>query len=101
MVDTGLHALRWSRQQATDYMVDATAMPRPRVQREIDRYCIVPGQACSYAIGYAEWVRLREESRRRAGPRFDLRAFHDVLLQGRMPLVVLERVLTTTPAVTT
>jgi uncharacterized protein (DUF885 family) len=101
VVDTGLHAQRWSRSQATDYMVDATAMPRPRVQREIDRYCVSPGQACSYAIGYAEWVRVREESRRRAGHRFDLRAFHDVLLQGRMPLLVLERVLTTTPAVAT
>jgi uncharacterized protein (DUF885 family) len=101
VVDTGLHAQRWSRRQATDYMVDATAMPRPRVQREIDRYCVWPGQACSYAIGYAEWVRLRDESRQRAGHRFDLRAFHDVLLQGRMPLVVLERVLTTTPAVAT
>jgi uncharacterized protein (DUF885 family) len=93
VVDTGLHAKRWSRQQATDYMVQATAMPRPRVQREIDRYCVWPGQACSYAIGYAEWVRLREMARQRAGTRFDVRAFHDVLLQGRMPLVVLERVL--------
>lgn len=93
VVDTGLHARRWSRQQATDYMVDATALPRPRVQREIDRYCVWPGQACSYAIGYAEWVRLRDAAKRRAGMRFDLRAFHDVLLQGRMPLVVLERVI--------
>jgi uncharacterized protein (DUF885 family) len=93
VVDTGLHAKRWSRERATDYMVDATAMPRPRVQREIDRYCVWPGQACSYAIGYAEWVRLREQAQQRAGARFDLRAFHDVLLQGRMPLVVLDRVL--------
>jgi uncharacterized protein (DUF885 family) len=92
VVDTGLHAKRWSRQQATDFMVDATAMARPRVQREIDRYCVWPGQACSYAMGHAEWVRLREEAKHRAGNRFDLRAFHDVLLQGRMPLVVLERV---------
>ena len=68
-------------------------------QREIDRYCVWPGQACSYAIGYAEWVRLREAARRRAGSRFDLRAFHDVLLQGRMPLVVLERVIESTTAV--
>jgi uncharacterized protein (DUF885 family) len=96
VVDTGLHELRWSRQQATDYMVAATAMPRPRVQREIDRYCVLPGQACSYAIGYGEWVRLRDVAKQRAGSRFDLRAFHDVLLQGRMPLVVLERVLATT-----
>jgi uncharacterized protein (DUF885 family) len=99
VVDTGLHAQRWSRQRATDYMVDVTAMSRPRVQREIDRYCIWPGQACSYAIGYAEWVRLRDAEKRRAGNRFDLREFHDVLLQGRMPLVVLERILAERPAV--
>jgi uncharacterized protein (DUF885 family) len=78
-------------------MVDATAIARPRVQREIDRYCVWPGQACSYMIGYAEWTRLRDEAQRRAGARFDLRAFHDVLLQGRMPLVVLDRVVKTLP----
>jgi uncharacterized protein (DUF885 family) len=92
VVDTGLHALRWTRGRAIDYMVDATAIARPRVQREIDRYCVWPGQACSYLIGYSEWTRLRDQAHRRAGSRFDLRAFHDVLRQGRMPLVVLERV---------
>lgn len=96
-VDTGLHAKRWSRERATNYMVDATAIARPRVQREIDRYCVWPGQACSYMIGYAEWTRLRDEAQRRAGARFDIRAFHDVLLQGRMPLVVLDRVVKTLP----
>jgi uncharacterized protein (DUF885 family) len=73
-------------------MVGATAIARPRVQREIDRYCVWPGQACSYLIGYAEWTRLREQARHRAGSHFDLRAFHDVLREGRMPLVVLDRV---------
>lgn len=97
VVDTGLHAKRWSRERATHYMVDATAIPRPRVQREIDRYCVLPGQACSYAIGHAEWVRFREQAKQRAGARFDLAAFHDVLLQGRMPLVVLDRVLQAWP----
>lgn len=95
VVDTGLHFKRWSRAQATDYMVDQTGMPRARVQREIDRYCIWPGQACSYKIGHVEWVRLREDAKKRAGARFDLKTFHDVLLQGPMPLVVLEQTLAT------
>jgi uncharacterized protein (DUF885 family) len=95
VVDTGLHFKRWSRAQATDYMVSQTGMPRARVQREIDRYCVWPGQACSYKIGHVEWVRLREEAKRRTGARFDLQTFHDVLLQGPMPLVVLEQTLST------
>ena len=95
VVDTGLHFKRWSRAQAVDYMVSQTGMPRARVQREIDRYCIWPGQACSYKIGHVEWVRLREAAKARAGKRFDLKAFHDVLLQGPMPLVVLEQTLAT------
>ena len=97
VVDTGIHAKRWSREAAIDYMVQNTAIARPRVQREIDRYCVWPGQACSYLIGHAEWVRLRDEAKRRAGAQFDIRAFHDVLLQGRMPLVVLERVVRALP----
>jgi uncharacterized protein (DUF885 family) len=92
VVDTGMHAWRWSRAKATDYMVETTGMPRARVQREIDRYCIWPGQACSYKIGHTEWVRLREEAKVRAGARFDLKTFHDILRQGGMPLVVLQSV---------
>jgi uncharacterized protein (DUF885 family) len=68
-------------------------MPRTRVQREIDRYCIWPGQACSYKIGHTEWVRLRAAAKTRTGASFDLKTFHEVLRQGSMPLVVLERVL--------
>ncbi len=96
VVDTGMHAKRWTRQKATDYMVEMTGMPRGRVQREIDRYCIWPGQACAYKIGHTEWVRLREEAKARAGARFDLKTFHDVLRGGSMPLVVLERVVKAT-----
>lgn len=92
VVDTGMHAKRWSRAKATDYMVETTGMPRPRVQREIDRYCIWPGQACSYKIGHTEWVRLREEAKARSGAKFDLKVFHDILRQGGMPLVVLQSV---------
>ena len=96
VVDTGMHAGRWTREKATDYMVDTTGMPRNRVQREIDRYCIWPGQACSYKIGHTEWVRLREEAKVRAGAKFDLKTFHDVLRQGAMPLVVLQDVVEAT-----
>jgi uncharacterized protein (DUF885 family) len=92
VVDTGIHAERWSRERATDYMVSATALPRARAQSEIDRYCIWPGQACSYKIGQSEWLRLRAAAKKRAGARFDLKAFHEVLLRGPMPLVVLEEV---------
>jgi uncharacterized protein (DUF885 family) len=92
VVDTGMHAMKWSREKATDYMVEMTGMPRTRVQREIDRYCIWPGQACSYKIGHTEWVRIREEAKARAGAKFDLKVFHDVLRNGGMPLVVLEQV---------
>jgi len=73
-------------------MVSATALPRARAQSEIDRYCIWPGQACSYKIGQSEWLRLRAAAKKRAGARFDLKAFHEVLLRGPMPLVVLEEV---------
>ncbi|CAN7572349.1 DUF885 family protein [Phenylobacterium sp. LjRoot219] len=91
VVDTGMHAKRWSRAQATDYMVEKTGYARSRVQREIDRYAVWPGQACAYKIGHTEWVRLREEAKARAGAKFDLKTFHDVLLRGASPLVVLER----------
>ncbi|RAK65005.1 DUF885 domain-containing protein [Phenylobacterium kunshanense] len=96
VVDSGLHAKRWSREKATNYMVEATGRPRGGMQREIDRYCIWPGQACSYKVGHNEFVRLREEARRRQGERFDIRQFHEVLKAGSLPLVVLERVLKTT-----
>lgn len=92
VVDTGMHAKRWSRERATDYMVEKTGFVRSRAQREIDRYAIWPGQACSYKIGHTEWVRLREEAKARAGAKFDLKTFHDVLRRGSMPLVVLERI---------
>lgn len=92
VVDTGMHAKRWSREQATDYMVAKTGYAPSRVQREIDRYAVWPGQACAYKIGHTEWVRLREEAKARAGTKFDLKTFHDVLRRGASPLVVLERI---------
>ncbi len=92
VVDSGIHAKRWSREQATDYFIRTTGIARGRSQSEIDRYTVWPGQATSYKIGHTTWVRLREEAKNRLGERFDLRDFHQVLLQGAMPLTILERV---------
>ena len=91
VVDTGIHAKRWSREQATDYMVQTTGYARPRSQREVERYCTMIGQACSYKVGHTAWTRARAEAQRTLGDRFDLKRFHDVLLEGAMPLSILER----------
>jgi uncharacterized protein (DUF885 family) len=93
VVDTGLHREHWSRERATDYFVSVTALPRGRAQREIDRYCVWPGQACSYKLGHTEWVRLRNLVNAHANGQFALDKFHDVLREGPMPLVLLEQVL--------
>lgn len=92
VVDSGMHVKRWSREQATDYLMATTGIARGRSQGEIDRYTIRPGQACSYKIGHTVWTRLRDEVKARQGDRFDLKRFHDVLSLGAMPLSVLERV---------
>jgi len=91
VVDTGIHHQRWSRAQATDYMVRNTGFPVPRTQREIDRYCASPGQACSYKVGHTVWTRLRSEAQSALGSRFDLRQFHQILLKGALPLTILEQ----------
>ncbi|MEN5062230.1 DUF885 domain-containing protein [Luteimonas sp. TWI1416] len=83
VVDTGLHAMRWTRQQAIDYGIPPS---------EVDRYVVMPGQATSYMIGQLEIVRLRDKARTALGDRFDPRAFHNrVLLTGVVPLDLLER----------
>lgn len=92
VVDSGMHAKRWSREKATDYLIATTGIARGRSQGEIDRYTVWPGQACSYKIGHTVWVRLRDEAKRRSGAAWDPRAFHDVLTLGAMPLTVLEKV---------
>ncbi|MBB4153946.1 uncharacterized protein (DUF885 family) [Sphingomonas jinjuensis] len=92
VVDSGMHAKRWSREKATDYLIATTGIARGRSQGEIDRYTVWPGQACSYKIGHTVWVRLRDEAKKKAGARWDPKAFHRVLAMGAMPLSVLERV---------
>ena len=91
VIDTGIHAKRWSREQATDYMVATTGFARPRSQREIERYCTQMGQACSYKVGHIAWTRARAEAQQTLGPRFDIKQFHEVLREGAMPLSILER----------
>jgi uncharacterized protein (DUF885 family) len=90
VVDPGLHVLGWSRQRAIDYMLQNVARSRAQVELEVDRYIIMPGQATSYMIGQLEILRLRERARAALGPRFDLRAFHDrVLEDGALTLPML------------
>jgi uncharacterized protein (DUF885 family) len=92
VVDTGLHHKRWSREQAIRYMVENSARPEGSAIREIERYVVWPGQACSYKLGEIVISRLRAESEQKQGQRFDIKRFHDVVLRGgSMPLTVLER----------
>ncbi|MBB4682824.1 DUF885 domain-containing protein [Amycolatopsis jiangsuensis] len=87
VVDTGMHALGWSRQQAVDYLVEHTPMVRLEIEAEIDRYAANPGQALGYMVGRLEIERVRGEAERALGDRFDLREFHDVVLShGALPL---------------
>jgi uncharacterized protein (DUF885 family) len=95
VVDTGLHALGWSRQQAVDFLVEHTPMARLEIEAEIDRYAGLPGQALGYMTGRLEIQRLRAEAERALGAAFDIRGFHDVVLgHGTLPLPVLATVVT-------
>ena len=92
VVDTGMHAKRWSREQAIRYMVDVLGDQESNVTTEVERYCVWTGQACAYKVGHNVWARLREESRARLGSRFDLKRWHDHGLSlGQVPLAILER----------
>jgi uncharacterized protein (DUF885 family) len=92
VVDSGLHAKKWSREQAIKYAVDALGDKESSLVTEIERYCVWPGQACGYMLGKLTFLKLRDKARQALGKRFDIRAFHDVLLlSGNMPLSVMER----------
>ena len=92
VVDTGLHHKRWTRDQAIQYMIEECGEPAGSAEKEIDRYCVSIGQACSYKLGQTVIARLRTEAE--AKPGFDLKAWHDrVLLNGSVPLAVLEGLL--------
>jgi uncharacterized protein (DUF885 family) len=83
VVDTGIHAKHWTRQQAIDYGIEAS---------EVERYVVFPGQACSYMIGQLKIIELRDKARKSLGQKFSLNQFHNTVLStGTVPLVVLER----------
>jgi uncharacterized protein (DUF885 family) len=86
-----LHAKRWSREQAIAYMVEKTGMSEAEVTREIERYVVWPGQATGYKVGQLALLKMRADAERELGAKFDLKAFHEVLLMnGAMPLGILE-----------
>ena len=90
MVDTGLHAKRWTRAQAIQWFVEANGSSLQEVTGEVDRYCSWPGQACGYKVGHSEINRLRERAKAALGPAYDFRAFNDaVVLGGNVPMTVL------------
>jgi uncharacterized protein (DUF885 family) len=93
VVDTGIHHKKWTREQAIEYMESHTASAHESIVSEIERYIVMPGQACAYKIGEIKMVELRDRARKALGEKFDLRKFHDVVLKnGSMPLNILERV---------
>ena len=94
VVDTGMHALGWSRQKAIDYMTENSPMRVSQIVPEIDRYAVTPGQALAYMIGRLEIQRMRRDAEVALGDRFAIKAFHDTVLgSGLMPLPVLDRLI--------
>jgi uncharacterized protein (DUF885 family) len=90
VVDTGLHAMGWTRQQAIDYMTQNTVLAENNIVNEVDRYLGDPGQALAYKVGQLEILALRDEGKKRLGDKFDLKQFHDnVLKNGAVALPVL------------
>ena len=91
VVDTGVHAKHWTRQQVMDYFRANTPNPERDIFTETNRYIVWPGQACAYKVGQRKILELRELARKELGPKFDLRAYHDLVLQdGAVPLDLLE-----------
>jgi uncharacterized protein (DUF885 family) len=92
VVDTGIHAMGWSRQQAIDYFVANSPMTLATIEGEVDRYIGMPGQALAYMIGRLEIMKYRRKARKAMGDRFDIKGFHDTVLgSGLVPLPTLER----------
>ena len=92
VVDTGLHAKGWSRQQAIDYFMENSPMSQGTIEGEVDRYIGMPGQALAYMIGRLEIMRMRDEAQAALGERFDIKGFHDtVLSSGLVPMETLDR----------
>ena len=81
VVDTGIHYKKWTREEAIEYMVLNTGMTTSEVTTEIERYIVMPGQACAYKIGMLKILELREKAKQELGNKFDLRKFHNVVLK--------------------
>jgi len=95
VVDTGMHSKRWSREQAVRYFVDTLGDPETASVTEVERYCVWPGQACTYMLGKLTFLSQRERAQRKLGAQYDVRKFHDaMLLPGAVPLELLERIYT-------
>ena len=93
VVDTGIHHLRWTREQGIRRFVEQEGETQGFAAREVERYCVNPGQAASYKLGHSVFVGIREKAKARMGARFDLKAYHDaVLANGRVPLDVLQSI---------
>ena len=87
-----MHTMRWSREQAIEYLMGLDGDAVGSTTREVQRYCAIPAQACSYKIGHTYWNRQRDKARAALGAKFDIKKFHDAgLLAGAMPLDVLSR----------
>lgn len=91
VVDTGIHALGWSREEAVNYMLENTALHRSNIENEINRYITWPAQACAYKIGEIKIKELRKMAEKALGTRFDVREFHDIVLRSAGALSLLER----------
>jgi uncharacterized protein (DUF885 family) len=90
VVDTGIHAKRWTREQAVQWAMDNSGRTRDAMTSEIDRYCGTPGQACGYKVGHTEINRLRDKAKGALGAKYDQRTFDDLLVEtGSVPLTVL------------
>jgi uncharacterized protein (DUF885 family) len=91
VIDTGIHKKRWTYEQAIEYMLKTTGMPRHAVVTEVERYFVIPGQACAYKVGQIKIIELREKAKKALGDAFDIRMFHNAVLQvGMPPLSILE-----------
>ncbi len=95
VVDTGVHSQHWTRQQMVDYFHDHSAIDETSIQAEVDRYVAWPGQALAYKVGQLKILELRDRARKELGPKFDIRSFHDqVIDSGSLPLDVLDERIT-------
>ncbi|WP_199609045.1 DUF885 domain-containing protein [Flocculibacter collagenilyticus] len=91
VVDTGIHAMKWTREEGIDYYVNNTPNPKPDAVKMVERHIVMPSQATAYKIGMLKILELRENAKKQMGDKFDIREFHDVILKnGALPLNVLE-----------